>query len=217
MQPALLPGRQPTRRGPRARRCPGASCAFRPPSASSCGYRAAVSEHERPERGSLLLDEEQIRRGRGALGGRRIRRLRGLVLRPHRPVPLSRAGLHVRRGAHDSRASRPRLGGAGRSRTSSGTPSGHSRSAATRASSRTSDRSARAPRTTRGRRPAGRCTASAARSEAGLGQRPRWYDLDHGDRLRNPPRLGDPLRAVRQPARCRAARATRASRARTRT
>ena len=51
----------------------------------------AVDDDETPERGSLLLDEE-LRRGRAALGGRRLRRLLGLVLRPHRPIPLPAAG-----------------------------------------------------------------------------------------------------------------------------
>ena len=85
-----------------------------------------------------------------------------LVLRRHRPVPVPGRRLRLRRRVHDRRAPDPRLGGARRPEPPPprrAREAGRAQPAGRRVRAR---RSGRAPRTTPGRRPAGRCTAFAA-------------------------------------------------------
>ena len=123
---------------------------------------------EQPGRGELLLEDLELEEDEELWTDDDDSRPHRLVLRLHRPVPVPRRRLHVRRRVHDGRAPDPRLAGARRPEPP---PPRRAREAGRPQPARRlvrAGRSGRAPRTTRGRPPAGRCTASSGqvRTEA---------------------------------------------------
>ncbi len=122
-----------------------------------------VTVDPEPRRGAAVFSDRGSRVRRDAVGRGRQRRPQRVVLRAHRSLPVPCAGVPVRRGLHDRRAPRPRVGGArrpesplARATCEGGEPQPEDRRP-TRA------HSARALRTTRGRLPAARFTVSRAR------------------------------------------------------
>ena len=74
-----------------------------------------MSDEERPERGSLVLESEQMVEDEELWEDDGSDDYLGWYCVRTDPFPCPAAGLHVRRGAHDGCASRARLGGARRS------------------------------------------------------------------------------------------------------
>ena len=155
----------------------------------------------------LVLPDADLESDEDAVGRGRRRRPQRLVLRAHRSVPVPGAGVHVRGRLHDRRAPRSRLGGARRPEPPLARPAregGRPEPADRRA---TRAPSARAPRTTPGRRPGARFTAVEGQSQrsrlrsAWMSTRPTGDD----------PRQRGPLRALRRAARRRRSRVTRGS------
>ena len=120
-----------------------------------------MGDEERPERGSLVLESEHTIEDEELWEDDGSEDYLGWYCIRTDPFPCPAAGCTFVAG-HMTAAHLVLVWEERDDPNLSGTPSGRWRSAAIRASSGTSNRSGRAPRTTPGRRPADRSTACAA-------------------------------------------------------